>query len=83
MDRGCLLLATFLAACLPGVRAQSVDEIVARALAARGGADRIRALRSQRLTGSISFGAEDGSPLQVEMKRPCSWKAFRAVGQLR
>ena len=55
---GPLLLSLTLAA---GVEAAepTVDEIVARNIAARGGAARIEALRSLRLTGSIVFGGGD------------------------
>jgi hypothetical protein len=59
-----VLMATFPAA------AQTVDEIVSKALEARGGIERIKALQSQRLTGRISFGSGNEGPLQVEMKRP-------------
>ena len=50
--------------------AQTVDEIVAKALEARGGVEQIKALQSQRLTGRISFGPGNAGPFQVEMKRP-------------
>lgn len=50
--------------------AQSVDEMIARNLAARGGADRLRAMQTQRLVGRISFGSDPAMPLVVEIKRP-------------
>jgi hypothetical protein len=59
-----VLMAAFPAA------AQTVDEIVSKALEARGGVERIKALQSQRLTGRISFGPGNEGPLLVEMKRP-------------
>ena len=49
--------------------AQSVDEVVAKAIRARGGMDRIKHEQTQRLTGKISLPAGSG-PLLVEMKRP-------------
>ena len=49
--------------------AQSVDDVVARAIQARGGMERIKHLQTQRLTGRISLPAGSG-PLRVEMKRP-------------
>jgi hypothetical protein len=49
--------------------AQSVDDIVARAIKARGGLERIKSEQTQRLTGKISLPAGSG-PLMVEMKRP-------------
>jgi hypothetical protein len=48
---------------------QSVDDVVAKALAARGGVKRIKAIQTQRLTGRISLTGGAG-PLEVEMKRP-------------
>jgi hypothetical protein len=52
------------------LRAQTVDEIIARNLAARGGAERLRAIQTQRLVGRISFGADPAMPIMVEIKRP-------------
>lgn len=49
--------------------AQSVDEVVAKAIKARGGIERIKHEQTQRLTGKISLPAGSG-PLLVEMKRP-------------
>lgn len=51
------------------VLSQSVDDIVAKAIKARGGMDRIKHEQTQRLTGKISLPAGSG-PLLVEMKRP-------------
>jgi outer membrane lipoprotein-sorting protein len=65
------LLAFALCTAAPGsLQAQSVDEMIARNLAARGGADRLRALQTQRLVGRISFGSDPAMPLVVEIKRP-------------
>ena len=49
--------------------AQSVDSVVAKAIQARGGIERIKHEQTQRLTGKISLPAGSG-PLLVEMKRP-------------
>jgi len=51
-------------------QAQTVDQIVSKAIAARGGAERIRALRSQRLTGAMTFATEPPAAFIVEIKRP-------------
>jgi hypothetical protein len=51
------------------VLAQSVDDVVAKAIQARGGIERIKHEQTQRLTGRISLPAGSG-PLLVEMKRP-------------
>jgi outer membrane lipoprotein-sorting protein len=49
--------------------AQTADEILAKVLAARGGADKLRAIDSERVSGQISFGDVSG-PFVVELKRP-------------
>jgi outer membrane lipoprotein-sorting protein len=50
--------------------AQSADEIVSKYLAARGGIDKIRAVKSERVIGTITFGSETNGPFVVERKRP-------------
>jgi outer membrane lipoprotein-sorting protein len=49
--------------------AQTVDEILAKVIAARGGLDKLRAIHSERVSGKISFGEVSG-PFVVELKRP-------------
>jgi hypothetical protein len=49
---------------------QSVDDVVARAVEARGGIKKLKALNSQRLTGTISLAGGSSGPFVVEMKRP-------------
>ena len=49
--------------------AQSVDEIIAKSLAARGGVDKIKAVQSERLTGRISLGPDAEGPFLVQIKR--------------
>ena len=49
--------------------AQSVDDIVVRAIAARGGAKRIKSINTQRLTGRISLNSGEHGAVIVEMKR--------------
>jgi hypothetical protein len=58
-----LLLATSLSA-------QTVDEVVARYIAARGGAERLRTLESLRLVGTISPAPGQAGPFRLELKRP-------------
>src|ERR1700731_445053 len=50
--------------------AQTADEIVNKVLAARGGVSRIKAVHSQRISGSINFGAGADGPFLVELERP-------------
>jgi len=49
--------------------AQTADELIARNLAARGGAAKLHAIQSMRMTGTISFG-DSSSPITVRVKRP-------------
>ena len=49
--------------------AQTVDEILAKVTAARGGSDKLRAIHSERVAGKISFGDVSG-PFVVELERP-------------
>ena len=50
--------------------AQTADSILDRAIAARGGLDKIRAVQAERISGRISFGADAEGPFFVELKRP-------------
>lgn len=49
--------------------AQTVEEIVTKSLAARGGVDKIKAIQTQRLSGHISLGPDAEGPFMVEIKR--------------
>jgi len=60
-------LAFFVA--LPSA-AQSVDDILGKYFTARGGLDKIKAVRSERVTGTISFGPGAEGPFVVERARP-------------
>jgi len=55
--------------CLPAT-AQTVDEIIARNVAARGGLDKIKAVQSIRISGRATFGGGMEAPFTIEMKRP-------------
>lgn len=65
-----LLSAVVLAAALTALNAQTVDQIVARNITARGGAKRLAALETQSMTGTLGFAPNPGGPFHVEMKRP-------------
>ncbi len=54
--------------CLPA-SSQTVDEIIAKYYAARGGADKIKALQSVRMTGRFVAGAGVEAPFTLELKR--------------
>jgi hypothetical protein len=60
--------------------AQSVDDIVAKAIVARGGVKRIKSLHSQRLTGRISLNTGESGPFAVEMKRPGMMRETLTLG---
>ena len=51
-------------------RAQTADAILARVIEARGGATKIHALQSVRLTGHVALSASLSAPLVVEQRRP-------------
>src|SRR5882672_9174728 len=48
---------------------QTADELIARNLAVRGGAEKLRAVQSMLMTGMLSFG-DASSPLTVKAGRP-------------
>lgn len=62
------ILAFVVLGALP-LYAQTADEIVSKALAARGGRDRILAVKTLRMTGQISFSGEDEGKIVVTWKR--------------
>ena len=65
------VLASALALCLPALGlAQTVDELVARNVAARGGAEAWRGVSSLRLTGQMDVGQGMLVPYVLEQKRP-------------
>jgi outer membrane lipoprotein-sorting protein len=61
-----LLLCLFVSS----LSAQTVTQILAKVYIARGGLTKIRALKSERVAGTISFGSEASGPFTVELKRP-------------
>lgn len=65
-----LLLLAAIALAGTSLSAQTADEVIAKYVAARGGIDKIKAVKSERLTGTISFGPEAEGPFLVERLRP-------------
>ena len=49
--------------------AQTADEVIARNIATRGGAEKLHAIQTMLMTGTISFG-ESSSPITVQAKKP-------------
>ena len=62
--------ALFFVAVPTQLSAQTTRQILAKVYIARGGLTRIKALRSERINGTISFGSEASGPFTVELKRP-------------
>jgi outer membrane lipoprotein-sorting protein len=54
--------------CLPAA-AQTVDEVIAKTIAARGGLDKIKALQSVTFTGRIEIGQGMEAPFTLRVKR--------------
>lgn len=52
--------------------AQTVDEVIAKHLEARGGVDRIKAVKSIKLTGKMTLGPGIEAPVVLEMKKPAN-----------
>src|SRR5215471_5998601 len=65
-----LLFAAFVCVLpLRSAPAQTLDEIVKRAIDARGGIEKIKAVQSERITGTFSTQGIEGA-LILELKRP-------------
>lgn len=52
------------------VAAQTVDEIIAKNVEARGGMDKLKAIRTLRISGKMTMGPGIEAPMTLEMKRP-------------
>jgi len=52
--------------------AQTVDEVIAKNLEARGGLDKIKAVQSMKLTGKMTVGPGIEAPVTLELKKPSS-----------
>ncbi len=50
--------------------AQTVDEIITKNMAARGGMEKIKALKSVRITGRVEVAPGMEAPFLIEMKKP-------------
>src|SRR6266478_9785060 len=53
-----------------GAYAQTAEEIVKKALDARGGVEKIKAVQSERVSGQVSFSRGMAGTFVVELKRP-------------
>jgi outer membrane lipoprotein-sorting protein len=64
------LLGGLLLGCATRAAGQTTDEIVAKVLAARGGLEKIKAVQTERITGTLYFNPELYGPFLAEFKRP-------------
>ena len=71
----CLVVGALIAA---PAAAQTVDELVAKSVEARGGLAKLKAIQSIRMTGHLTMGPMD-MPIVVEMKRPNLFRADVSV----
>jgi outer membrane lipoprotein-sorting protein len=65
--------ALALIACLAfaaSLSAQTIDDIVAKNIAARGGLEKLKAVKSMKITGKTTIGPGMEAPLVIETKRP-------------
>jgi outer membrane lipoprotein-sorting protein len=69
MIRKCLVVLSFVLLAT-SLTAQSADEIVSKYIAARGGLDKIKGVKTERVTGTVSLGADVDGAMVVERKRP-------------
>ena len=69
MFRKLCVSMVFVVLLAPAVLAQTVDEIVAKNIEARGGLDKIKSVQTMRATGKMEFGPMEAPGLYVQ-KRP-------------
>jgi len=50
--------------------APTVDDIIAKNIKARGGLEKLKAVKSMRMTGHMTVGPGTEAPMVIEMKRP-------------
>jgi len=64
------LVFVAVALCPLSLSAETADNIIAQYIAARGGLAKIKALQSERISGTISFGPGEDGTFVVERERP-------------
>jgi len=65
-----LVLAALALALASPVHAQTADELIAKNIKAKGGMDKIKAMKSLRATGRMSLSPEMEAPFVMVLKRP-------------
>ena len=74
MLRRLLAVLGLIAVLAPAASAQTADDIINKCIAARGGADKLKAMQTVRMTGKMTVGPGLDAPLVMEMKRPSAMK---------
>lgn len=64
-----LLFASLAAAAALPAAGQTADEVIAKNVEARGGLDKLRAVQSLRMTGTVSMGPGMDAPMVLELAR--------------
>ncbi|HVM75187.1 MAG TPA: hypothetical protein VMT75_06045 [Candidatus Saccharimonadales bacterium] len=77
--RKLFLLAAF-ALLAHSLAAQSADDVVNQYIQARGGLQKIKGVKTQRVTGTVSFGPGTEGPFLVEHERPLKLYTELTVG---
>jgi outer membrane lipoprotein-sorting protein len=75
MLRKTLLGLLAVAALATPALAQTVDEVIAKSLEARGGLAKLKAIQSVRITARMTMGPGMELPMTIEMKRPSGFRA--------
>jgi len=70
MKRGWAVLIAAVALLSWPAAAQTVDDVINKNIAARGGLDKIKAVKTVRMTGRVEVGPGIEAPFTLEMKRP-------------
>jgi outer membrane lipoprotein-sorting protein len=70
MLRKTMLLLALALALAPVAHAQTVDELLAKHYEACGGLDKLKALNTMRVTGTVTMGPGMEAPITIERKRP-------------
>ena len=65
---------------VPLAFAQTADEIINKAIAARGGMDKIKSVQSLNMEGTISFGGDESGKLIAEWRRPGKFRQELVTG---
>jgi len=67
-----LAVGAFMALASPATFGQTVDEIIAKNVQARGGMERLKAAKTVRMTGKMTVGPGLEAPVVLEQRRPNS-----------